>query len=103
MFGGIIDIFAWIKIFPLLLLILYCYPSLQAIMRASLTHSSLSVEKFSRWMRAICSILLSRNRPSDRLKALGYIEQAIDVLKSTGNSGDRDEVLPQHQKRRVCH
>jgi hypothetical protein len=51
-------------------------------------------DKFSRWLRAIVGILLSRNRPSDRIKALGYVEQAIEVLK--GNSdGDvsflRDE------------
>ena len=38
-------------------------------------------DKFSRWLRAIVTILLARGRPSDRIKALGYVEQAVDVLK----------------------
>jgi hypothetical protein len=48
---------------------------------ACLNKSVLDIEKFSRWLRAICSILLARNRPSDRVKALGYIEQAVEVMK----------------------
>ncbi|KDQ17571.1 hypothetical protein BOTBODRAFT_64038 [Botryobasidium botryosum FD-172 SS1] len=72
--------------------------ALEEILHSTLNHELLSVEKFSRWMRAICSILLSRNRPSDRLKALGYIEQAVDVLKSTVGSSDRDDVYPQDER-----
>lgn len=48
---------------------------------ACLNKSVLDIEKFSRWLRAICSILLARNRPSDRVKALGYVEQAVEVMK----------------------
>ena len=61
----------------------------KAILHASLDQGSLSVEKFSRWLRAICTILLSRNTAPDRLKSLGYIEQAISVLQEHGD--DRDE------------
>lgn len=53
----------------------------QAILHASLDCSSISVEKFSRWLRAICTILLSRNTHEDRTKAIGYVEQAIAVLE----------------------
>ncbi|EPQ61286.1 hypothetical protein GLOTRDRAFT_102895 [Gloeophyllum trabeum ATCC 11539] len=41
-----------------------------------------SVKKFARWLRAICTILLSRNAPADRLKAIGYVEQAVTVLET---------------------
>lgn len=54
---------------------------LQAILHASLDRASLSVEKFSRWLRAICTILLSRNSSADRAKALRYVEQAVAVLE----------------------
>lgn len=67
--------------------------SLQAILRASLDHNSLSVEKFSRWLRATCSILLSRNTAPDRTRVINYIEQAITVLDEHGDmSGDDGEV-----------
>ncbi|KAJ7259902.1 meiosis protein SPO22/ZIP4 like-domain-containing protein [Mycena rebaudengoi] len=54
---------------------------LEAILRASLEQNSLSVEKFSRWLRGICTIILARNAPSDRVKAIGYVEQAITVIE----------------------
>ena len=66
---------------------------LQAILHASLDRSALSVEKFARWLRAICTILLSRNTAPDRLKAVGYIEQAIIVLEEHGNDDVGDEVM----------
>ena len=69
----------------------------QAILHASLDRAALSVEKFSRWLRAICTILLSRNRPTDRTKAIGYVEQAVEVLLEHGRIGDpqvRDYVGP---------
>ncbi|KAJ8503294.1 hypothetical protein ONZ45_g10982 [Pleurotus djamor] len=56
------------------------YAALEAILHASLEHSSLSVEKFARWLRAICTIILSRNTDADRAKALGYVEQAVTVI-----------------------
>lgn len=58
-------------------------------MRASLTHSSLSVEKFSRWLRAICIITLARDTPEDRLKAIGYVEHALSVME---DHQDNEEV-----------
>lgn len=48
------------------------------------------MEKFSRWLRAICTILLSKNSASDRAKALGYVEQAVAVLEDYANDS-RDE------------
>lgn len=65
------------------------YDYTQAILHASLNRSSLSVEKFSRWLRAICTILLSRNGQDDRTRAIGYVEQAINVLEE--HSDDRQD------------
>ena len=39
-------------------------------------------------MRAICFILLSRNRPTDRAKALSYMEQAVELLKDDADDAD---------------
>ena len=49
----------------------------------SLDKKATSLAKFSRWLRTICTILLSRNASADRAKALNYIEQAVNVM---GNS-----------------
>lgn len=49
----------------------------------------MSVEKFSRWLRAICTILLAHNTPTDRAKAIGYVEQGIGVIE--GNSQAESE------------
>ncbi|KAG9223489.1 hypothetical protein CCMSSC00406_0006981 [Pleurotus cornucopiae] len=57
------------------------YAALEAILHASLNHGSLSVEKFARWLRAICTIILSRNTIADRAKAIGYVEQAATVME----------------------
>ncbi|KAF4566535.1 hypothetical protein EYR36_011966 [Pleurotus pulmonarius] len=57
------------------------YAALEAILHASLNHGSLSVEKFARWLRAICTIILSRNTIADRAKAIGYVEQAVTVME----------------------
>ncbi|KAI0063230.1 hypothetical protein BV25DRAFT_1899548 [Artomyces pyxidatus] len=67
------------------------FAAIEAILHASLERSSLSVEKFSRWLRAICTMLLSRNTAPDRLKAIGYIEQAISVLEEHGGDQDGEE------------
>ena len=51
------------------------------------------MEKFSRWLRSICTILLSRNGEADRVKAIGYMEQAVAVLEEHGDlDSDRDDV-----------
>ncbi|KAF8480818.1 hypothetical protein DFH94DRAFT_691907 [Russula ochroleuca] len=65
-----------------------------AILHASLDRSALSVEKFARWLRAICTMLLARNTAPDRLKAIGYIEQAIIVLEEHGGDDVGDETYP---------
>ena len=65
----------------------------QAILHASLDRNTLSVGKFARWLRAICTMLLARNTAPDRLKAIGYIEQAIVVLEEHGGDNDDDEVI----------
>ncbi|PIL30839.1 hypothetical protein GSI_07007 [Ganoderma sinense ZZ0214-1] len=62
--------------------------ALEAILHASLDRSALSVDKFSRWLRAICTILLSRNLTADRMKAIGYVEQAVGVLQEHSEEGD---------------
>ncbi|KJA20853.1 hypothetical protein HYPSUDRAFT_68178 [Hypholoma sublateritium FD-334 SS-4] len=68
---------------------------LQAIMRASLTHSALSVEKFSRWLRAICTITLARDTSEDRLKAIGYVEHALSVIE---DHSDSDQPYPMDER-----
>ncbi|TFY60989.1 hypothetical protein EVG20_g7223 [Dentipellis fragilis] len=68
---------------------------LLGIIHASLDRNALSVSKFSRWLRALSTVLLSRNTAPDRLKAIGYIEQAISVLEDNAGAADgSDEVYP---------
>ncbi|KAJ3558726.1 hypothetical protein NM688_g744 [Phlebia brevispora] len=57
------------------------FTALEGILHACLDRMALSVEKFSRWLRALCTVLLARNTSSDRAKAIGYIEQAVAVLE----------------------
>lgn len=64
------------------------YKCLEAILRASLDHNSLSVEKFSRWLRAICTISLARNTPADKVKAIGYVEQALSVIEDHSDNNE---------------
>ncbi|KAF8919136.1 hypothetical protein CPB85DRAFT_1429768 [Mucidula mucida] len=71
------------------------YGSLEAILRASLDHNSLSIEKFSRWLRAICTIMLARNSAADRSKAIGYVEQAVSVIQQ---SLDSEEAYPMDER-----
>ncbi|TDL22344.1 hypothetical protein BD410DRAFT_821261 [Rickenella mellea] len=68
------------------------YSVLEAILHAALDRGSLSVEKFSRWLRAICTILLSRNSQADRTKAISYVEQALNVLEDHHASESGPEV-----------
>ena len=58
----------------------------QAILHASLDRSFLSVEKFARWLRAICTILLSHDTTSERNATMNYLEQAMHVLEAHGSS-----------------
>lgn len=51
------------------------------MLRSSLDSKSISVDKFSRWLRALCTILLARNKEQDRAKSLSFIEQAVEVIK----------------------
>ncbi|PPQ85089.1 LOW QUALITY PROTEIN: hypothetical protein CVT25_009048 [Psilocybe cyanescens] len=67
-----------------------------AILRASLHHSSLSVEKFSRWLRAICTISLSRDTTLDRQKAIGYVEHAVSVMED--HHEGEGEVYPMDER-----
>ncbi|KAK0506685.1 hypothetical protein EDD18DRAFT_1059774, partial [Armillaria luteobubalina] len=68
------------------------YVGLESILRASLDHNSLSIDKFSRWLRALCTIMIARN---DRLKAVGYVEQAVGVIE--GSVGG-DEPYPMDER-----
>ncbi|KAG8907771.1 hypothetical protein FRB99_002270 [Tulasnella sp. 403] len=65
------------------------YAALEAVLKSSIERGYIGRDKFSRWLRAIVTILLSRARPSDRVKAMGYIEQCVEVMK-----GDEEEVPP---------
>ncbi|EEB90105.1 hypothetical protein MPER_11734, partial [Moniliophthora perniciosa FA553] len=58
-------------------------------------HNALSVEKFSRWLRAICTIILARNSPADRLKVIGYVEQAATVMEE---HSEGDEAYPMDER-----
>ncbi|KAF5347040.1 hypothetical protein D9758_011629 [Tetrapyrgos nigripes] len=68
---------------------------LEAILLASLDNNALSVEKFSRWLRAICTIILARNTPADRIKAIGYVEQAVTVMEQ---SIENEEPYPMDER-----
>lgn len=78
------------KTSPLTYLVLFV--ALEAILHASLDRKSLSVERFSRWLRGLCTILLARNSPADRVKALGYVEQAVTVMGCNDAEQDENEV-----------
>ncbi|OCB89780.1 hypothetical protein A7U60_g3040 [Sanghuangporus baumii] len=74
------------------------YITLESLLRACLDHENLSVEKFSRWLRAICSILLSRNSSSDRGKAISYVEQALVVLENQDTTEPEEQVYPMDER-----
>ncbi|KIM34318.1 hypothetical protein M408DRAFT_19240 [Serendipita vermifera MAFF 305830] len=76
------------------------FDCLEAILRATTQQGMLSIRKFSKWLRAICSILLSRGQFEDRSKALVYMNQAIDVLKIHGSNatGDLDTEYPEDER-----
>ncbi|CAE6413964.1 unnamed protein product [Rhizoctonia solani] len=66
------------------------YGALEAMLRSSLKSKNISIDKFSRWLRALCTILLARNRQQDRVSAISFIEQAVEVIKDNKDeSGDQ--------------
>ncbi|KAI6018887.1 hypothetical protein EDC04DRAFT_2941618, partial [Pisolithus marmoratus] len=58
------------------------YAALEAILHACLAHSQLSLDKFSRWLRSICSILLAKGSATDRSKAIQYLSKRMQSWKS---------------------
>ncbi|KAH8111444.1 meiosis protein SPO22/ZIP4 like-domain-containing protein [Phellopilus nigrolimitatus] len=75
------------------------YVALEALLHACLNREALSVDKFSRWLRAICAILLSRNSQTDRTKAISYVEQALAVLEDHSDSSESGEqVYPMDER-----
>ncbi|KAI5992509.1 hypothetical protein EDD15DRAFT_2197080 [Pisolithus albus] len=61
------------------------YAALEAILHTCLAHGQLSLDKFSRWLRSICSILLAKGSGADRSKAIQYFDQANAVLEEHGD------------------
>ncbi|KAG9124869.1 hypothetical protein FRC07_009932 [Ceratobasidium sp. 392] len=59
----------------------------KVMLRASLDSKHMSIDKFSRWLRALCTILLGRNKQQDRANALSFIEQAVEVIKENQDEG----------------
>ncbi|KAI6165514.1 meiosis protein SPO22/ZIP4 like-domain-containing protein [Pisolithus thermaeus] len=69
------------------------YAALEAILHACLAHSQLSLDKFSRWLRSICSILLAKGSGADRSKAIQYFDQANAVLEEHGDLAENGNPL----------
>ncbi|KAG1746972.1 meiosis protein SPO22/ZIP4 like-domain-containing protein [Suillus lakei] len=69
------------------------FTALEATLHACLALGHFSLEKFSRWLRAMCIILLTRATGSDRSKAVGYVDQAIAVLEEHGDARDGGDLL----------
>ncbi|KIJ45216.1 hypothetical protein M422DRAFT_67355 [Sphaerobolus stellatus SS14] len=74
------------------------YTALEAILQACLNYNCMSVEKFSRWLRGICTILLAKNTETDRVKAIGYIEQAVTVIEDSRKGPDMKKIYPEDEK-----
>jgi hypothetical protein len=51
---------------------------------------ALSIGKFSRWLRVLISILLERGNDIDRVKAVGYVEQAAGVMADHADDTSED-------------
>ncbi|KAG1809768.1 uncharacterized protein HD556DRAFT_1223242, partial [Suillus plorans] len=69
------------------------FTALEATLHACLARGHFSLEKFARWLRAMCVILLTRATGADRSKAIGYVDQAIAVLEEHGDARDGGELL----------
>jgi hypothetical protein len=64
----------------------------QAMLHSCLQSDAIGIRPFSRWLRALCTVLLARNRVEDRKKAISYIEQALPVLQQGGCDSDQAQV-----------
>ncbi|KZS90228.1 SPO22-domain-containing protein [Sistotremastrum niveocremeum HHB9708] len=64
------------------------YQALEAIIHTCLDRNTLSIKKFSRWLRTICSFLLAHNTTSDRQKALNYMREAVALLEDNADADD---------------
>ncbi|KXN85140.1 hypothetical protein AN958_11630 [Leucoagaricus sp. SymC.cos] len=77
----------------------YChvlYTCLEKLLHGlSKPRQEFSAERFSRWLRGLCTIGLSRNTTADRLKTIGYIEQALSVLEQYHES---DQPYPMDER-----
>lgn len=69
------------------------FTALEATLHACLARGHFSLEKFARWLRAICIILLTRATGADRSKAIGYVDQAIAVLEEHGDARDGSDLV----------
>ncbi|KAG2072988.1 SPO22-domain-containing protein [Suillus decipiens] len=69
------------------------FTALEATLHACLARGHFSLEKFARWLRAMCIILLTRATGTDRSKAIGYVDQAIAVLEEHGDARDGSDLL----------
>ncbi|EIN13175.1 hypothetical protein PUNSTDRAFT_139817 [Punctularia strigosozonata HHB-11173 SS5] len=75
------------------------YTALEGLLHASLDRNSITVDKFSRWLRAICTILLAKGQPAERIRAVGYMDQAIAVLQEIQeNGGAEANEYPQDER-----
>ncbi|KAF8708275.1 Meiosis protein SPO22/ZIP4 like, partial [Rhizoctonia solani] len=79
------------------------YSALEAMLRSSLRSKTISIDKFSRWLRALCTILLSRNRQQDRASALGFIEQAAEVIKDNKDESGDQQVYAHDEREWLLH
>ncbi|KAG8721685.1 hypothetical protein FRC08_011094 [Ceratobasidium sp. 394] len=78
------------------------YSALDVMLRASLDSKHMSIDKFSRWLRALCTILLGRNKQQDRANALSFIEQAVEVIKENENESS-DQVYAHDEREWLLH
>ncbi|CAE6532105.1 unnamed protein product [Rhizoctonia solani] len=78
------------------------YGALEAMLRSSLRSQNISIDKFSRWLRALCTILLARNRQQDRASALSFIEQAVEVIKDNKDEGG-DQMYAHDEREWLLH
>ncbi|ELU43356.1 hypothetical protein AG1IA_02622 [Rhizoctonia solani AG-1 IA] len=73
------------------------------MLRSSLRSKTISIDKFSRWLRALCTILLSRNRQQDRASALSFIEQAAEVIKDNKDESGDQQVYAHDEREWLLH
>lgn len=57
------------------------FSCLEAVLQNSLDKNILRVDKFARWLRAVCTISLVKG-PEQRGKAIDYVEQGLAVIEA---------------------